>query len=70
MAAHRQAMVRGVDDHRVVGMRGVFQRVENAAHLLVELGDQTVIFTELITDDLLGAWPWRQTLVSAVNGVR
>ena len=63
VAPHRQAVVGGVDDHRVLGLPGFLQRRQDAADLLVEVGDQPVVLAELIADDLSGAGIGGQVLV-------
>ena len=54
VATQRQAVVGRVDDNRVGRVPRLLQRREDMPDLLVQVGDETVVLTELIADDLAG----------------
>ena len=55
--AHREPIVRGINDDGVVRLAAFVQRREDPAHLLVHVRNQSVVFGKLVPDDSLGARP-------------
>ena len=70
MTPHGESVVGGVDQVGVVGVRAVFHSFHDAANLFVEVGDQAVVFAELVTDDFLGAWPGGEPSIASHHGLR
>ena len=63
VAAHGQAVIRRVDDDRLVSVGPGCQFPQDAADLPIHVRDQTVIFGKLVAHDRLCARPWAEALV-------
>ena len=66
VAAHCQAVIGRKNDDRVRGLARFFERLQDAADLLVEVGDHAVVISQMLADVRLGARPRGQPLVAPV----
>jgi len=62
--AHGQAVVGGEDDVGVGGFSGALEGVEDAADLLVHVGDDRVVLAAVELYGFLGAREWGEALVA------